>query len=87
MRKVTSFIPALLGLFAVASAADLTHIPYKDFNTLRAARNQFPTGIWSDGTARWVADSANYFEKIYAYNMRNKARDQSNGVTSFCWSI
>ena len=31
------FIPVFLSLFAVASAADLTHIPDKDFDTLHAA--------------------------------------------------
>ena len=29
----------------------------KDFNTLSAAGNKFPEGIWSDGTTMWVADT------------------------------
>ncbi|MDE2830788.1 MAG: hypothetical protein OXN20_11770 [Gemmatimonadota bacterium] len=74
MQTLTLFlIPAFCALFAVASAADLTHIPDKDFDTLKAAGNVAPTGIWSDGTTMWVADY--WGDKIYAYNMRTKARD------------
>ena len=47
----------------------------KDFNTLSAAENTYPTGIWSDGTTLWVAD--NIDDKIYAYNLATKARDIS----------
>ena len=45
----------------------------KDFNTLSAAGNTNPRGIWSDGTTMWVADDAN--DKIYAYNLSDKAYD------------
>ena len=34
----------------------MTHVPDRDFDTLRAAGNISPTGIWSDGTTIWVAD-------------------------------
>ena len=47
--------------------------PGQDFNTLRAAGNTELYGIWSDGTTMWVADS--FDDKIYAYNLRTKARD------------
>lgn len=30
----------------------------RDFNTLEAAGNDYPTGIWSDGRTMWVADDA-----------------------------
>ena len=41
--------------------------PSKDFNTLRAAGNTAPWGIWSDGETMWVADQVD--KKIYSYNM------------------
>ena len=56
-----------------ALTGDMTHIPDRDFDKLRAAGNRNPTGIWSNGTTMWVADS--YDAKIYAYNMRTKAHD------------
>ena len=44
----------------------------RDFNTLRAAGNNVPWGIWSDGETLWVAGFAD--GKIYAYHMTTKAR-------------
>ena len=41
-----------------------------DFDTLFHAGNNIPTGIWSDGTTMWVADS--HDAKIYAYNVATK---------------
>ena len=41
----------------------------KDFDTLSAAGNRVPRGIWSDGTTMWVADSQDLAEKIYAYRL------------------
>ncbi len=49
-----------------------TRNPAADFDTLIAAGNQTPEGIWSDGTTMWVADS--HDEKIYAYDMATRAR-------------
>ena len=46
-----------------------------DFDTLKAAGNDLPIGIWSDGTTMWTADATD--KKIYAYNLSSKARDQS----------
>ena len=46
----------------------------KDFDTLNAAGNTRPRGIWSDGTTMWVADSGSN-DKIYAYDLSTKARD------------
>ena len=60
-------------LTGLASTGDMTHIPDRDFDKLRAAGNRNPTGIWSDGTTMWVADRS---AKIYAYNMRTRARDR-----------
>ena len=45
----------------------------RDFDILRAATNNNPKGIWSNGTTMWVADSDD--DKLYAYNLSTKARD------------
>ena len=45
----------------------------KDFNTLSAAGNTEPRGIWSDNETVWVTDYDD--GKVYAYNMTSKARD------------
>ena len=45
------------------------------FETLDAAGNNNPEGIWSDGTTMWVADTDD--DKIYAYDLATKARDAS----------
>ncbi len=50
------------------------HNPSEDFDTLSAAGNTNPEGIWSDGTTMWVADTAD--DKIYAYNLATKAREE-----------
>ena len=47
----------------------------EDFDTLRAAQNESPTGIWSDGATMWVADNAD--KKLYAYRLSEKTRDAS----------
>ena len=44
-----------------------------DFDTMAAARNTSPTGIWSNGTTMWVGDHAD--EKIYAYTLATGQRD------------
>ena len=49
--------------------------PGMDFNTLGAAGNEYPSGLWSDGVTLWVADIDD--EKIYAYDLATKARDPS----------
>ena len=50
-------------------------VPAKDFNTLEAAGNDNPQGIWSNGTTMWVADDVDRSRgKIYAYDMASKAR-------------
>ena len=50
-------------------------VPGQDFNTLDAAGNDEPQGLWSDGTTMWVADYDD--GKIYAYNLATKARDSA----------
>ena len=43
-----------------------------DFNTLQAAGNIVPGGIWSDGETIWVADFGD--AKLYAYDVESKER-------------
>ena len=57
---------------APAPSNAFTRNPAADFNTLEAAGNTSPEGIWSDDTTMWVADSLN--DKIYAYDMATGAR-------------
>ena len=57
------------------SMSNKGRVSSKDFDTLDAAGNDNPEGIWSDETTMWVADSSD--AKIYAYNMSNKARVSS----------
>ena len=46
--------------------------------TLDAA-NDYPTGIWSDGTTMWVADFEDH--KLYAYRMSDRSRDSGKDFT------
>ena len=65
-------------LTGLALTGDMIHIPDRDFDTLRAAGNRNPIGIWSDGTTMWVTDHDE--DKIYAYNMRSRAHDRGTGT-------
>ena len=47
--------------------------PAEDFNTLVAAGNDYPAGIWSDGTTMFVLDEID--RHMYAYDMATKERD------------
>ena len=58
------------------------HVPEKDINTLDAADNDAPDGIWSDGTTMYVADDPSFFEKIYAYDMATGARDRDKDINA-----
>ena len=46
----------------------------EDFETVTGAGNEFPQGIWSDGTTMWVVERSSD-DNIYAFNMETKARD------------
>ena len=59
--------------------ADMSRDSGKDFDTLDAAGNTLPLGIWSDRTTMWVADSD---RKIYAYRMSDKSRDAAKDFGS-----
>ena len=45
----------------------------RDIDTLAAAGNDAPRGLWSDGTTIWVADFED--DKLYAYTLATGARD------------
>ena len=47
----------------------------RDLDTLSAAGNTTPLGLWSDGITMWVVDWDD--AKIYAYNLTTKAPDPS----------
>ena len=51
-----------------------------DLDGLRAAENDIPTGIWSDGTTIWVADGND--SKLYAYNIATKQRDATKDFST-----
>ena len=59
----------------VTETGDFARDPDEDFNTLDAAGNDSPEGIWSDGTTMWVVDDGD--GKVYAYNLSTKARDSA----------
>ena len=56
----------------------LSRIPDADFNTLDAAGNDSPKGIWTDGTTMWVADQPD--GKLYAYDRATKLRAPEQGL-------
>ena len=67
--------PAKIFAYDMATKA---HKPTEDFNTLVAAGNGVPVGIWSDGTTMFVADEQDRI--IYAYDMATKQRDADKEV-------
>ncbi len=58
-----------------------------DFNTLTAAGNAHPAGIWSDGATIWVSDNETTTEekdsdyKVYSYNLPRSAALRSLTVS------
>ena len=50
-----------------------------DFDSLRAAGNQIPTGVCSDGTTMFVADQPD--DKVYAYKMSDRSHDAAKDIT------
>ena len=50
----------------------------KDIETLNAAGNNVPIGIWSNGTTLWVSDLVD--DKLYAYTLSNGSRDASKDI-------
>ncbi len=51
-----------------------------DIETLSAAGNGDPRGIWSDGDTLWVADDAD--EKLYAYALADGARRPARDIAT-----
>ena len=52
--------------------AAYAHDLAKDFDTLEAAGDDDPRGLWSDGVTMWVSDTGD--DRIFAYDMLTKAR-------------
>ena len=78
--------PLLLLLAGLAALAALLLIPEvqaqsrdvgSDF--ILDAANGYPTGIWSDGTTMWVADTGR--DMLFAYNAATMARDADKDFT------
>ena len=71
-------------LIATASAfttfSSGARLPEKDLNTLNAAGNNSPNGMWSDGTTIWVADYGD--TTLYAYTLATGARDSAKDITT-----
>ena len=57
---------------APSEMASFAHNTALDFDGLSDAGNDYPNGIWSDGTTLWVADVG--VEKLYAYDLATGAR-------------
>ncbi|MDE0471744.1 MAG: cadherin repeat domain-containing protein, partial [Ekhidna sp.] len=53
--------------------ADGSRDAAKDIDSLNAAGNNDPRGLWSDGTTMWVADPLD--DKVYAYTLATGTRD------------
>ena len=51
----------------------------QDFETLNAASNNKPRGIWSDGTTMFVTDSED--DKVYAYKLSDMSHDGDKDIT------
>ena len=87
------FLLIYLGTFAGLKAQ--SRQPSKDFNTLDVKNND-ATGLWSDGTTMWVANTGFLDDKLYAYNLATKVRDAAkdfntliaagNGSPAGIWS-
>ncbi len=48
-----------------------------DIDTLRAAGNRSPEGLWSDGTTMWVVEDLYPHDKLLAYTLDTGLRDPS----------
>ena len=58
-------------VYAYDLARKTARIPGKDFDGLKAAGNNDPAGIWSDGETMWVVDWVD--DKVYAYLTGSRA--------------
>ena len=64
---------------ALSGLIESNWMPEEDFRDLGISR---PRGIWSDGETLWVLgeDLFGLKEKLYAYNMKTKARDEEKDI-------
>ena len=61
-------------------AKSKARLPNMEFDTLGAAGNTVPTGLWADGNTMWVADYSD--GKIYAYHRDSMARKPAEDFNS-----
>ena len=64
----------IYGFDRSTNSADTT----KDFTTLEAAGNDWPSGLWSDGMTMWVLDLQD--DLVYAYKMSDMSRDSDKDI-------
>ena len=79
VRSVGSTDPATYKVYIGRGTAD--HGGWKagdDLDTLRAAGNTSPLGIWSDGTTIWISDVST--ATLYAYSQADGTRDDGKDI-------
>ena len=69
---------AALPLTAVAAEDPKARLPERDIDTLLAAGNMDPIGLWSDGTTLWVVDSLD--NRVYAYGLADGVREATRDI-------
>ncbi len=58
--------------------ASTQHTPALDFESLRAAGNTHPIGLWGDARTLWVVDNGN--SKLYAYDRASRERAPARDI-------
>ncbi|MBC6425477.1 MAG: cadherin repeat domain-containing protein, partial [Ekhidna sp.] len=54
----------------------------KDLNSLLAARNDVPVGLWSNGTTLWVNNDGGNLSKTYAYRLSDGMRQAAKDINT-----
>ncbi|MCY4582524.1 MAG: hypothetical protein OXE50_06975, partial [Chloroflexi bacterium] len=60
------------------AVASTQHTPALDFDTLRAAGNTHPLGLWGDARTLWVVDNDD--SKLYAYDRASRERAPARDI-------
>ena len=80
--RVTAEDSTTTKVYEVVVERDSAHLfgwtPTRDLNSLAAAGNESPQGIWSDGSTIWVADDKDY--KLYAYTLATGVREMNRDI-------
>ncbi len=83
-RWIVAVLGIAIALLAVVSPDQAlsqgqgSHDSGKDFDTLKAAGNENPAGIWSNKTTMWVVDPTD--GKLYAYALATRTRDSAKDI-------